>query len=144
MWRLKVHERLKTALWKLLWDVIPTKCSVAAGIGVRAEDRGGCVICGVAEESTKHLLFECLVSRIVWSTSPWSLDIRQFAGNPISEWLKILIDPSLLPTLPREDHHFFPDFCVERLGLHLVDTEPNCAPACNLGFIETAGSHPEK
>lgn len=92
LWRLKVHERLKTALWKLLWDVIPTKCSVAAGIGVRAEDRGGCVLCGVAEESTKHLLFECLVSRIVWSPSPWSLDIRQFAVNPISEWLKILID----------------------------------------------------
>lgn len=72
LWRMQVHERFKIIIWKLLWNVIPTKGRMAVHIclsGILKESQ--CVLCGPAEETTKHLMLECMVSQIIWSNSPW-------------------------------------------------------------------------
>lgn len=79
-------------------------------------ERLGCVFCGEDMETTKHLL-ECLVSKIIWSNLPWALNISFFAINPLSEWLRMIIDPSLVPSLPREDHHYFQLYALNVWGI---------------------------
>lgn len=107
LWKLQVHKRLKLILWKLLWDVFPTKCRIADRDGVCDDGEIRCVLCGEADESTHHLLLECLVSQILWCHSPWGLDIRTFAGKPLSDWLLTMLDPSTLPSLAPDDYHLF-------------------------------------
>lgn len=34
LWYLKVRERFQVILWKLLWDVVPTKGRIAERVGV--------------------------------------------------------------------------------------------------------------
>lgn len=76
-----------------------------------------CVLCGGAEERSKHLLLDCLVSRIIWSYSPWALDIKIFSSQPVSSWLQTIIDPSLLPGLPADAFHRFQLFSVNTWDL---------------------------
>lgn len=78
LWKLKVNERLKLGLWKLLWDVIPTKKKIAARVGRREIEEVRCVLCGGEEETISHLLVGCWVSRIIWSKFPWAMDVRAF------------------------------------------------------------------
>lgn len=67
----------------VVWDVIPSKGIVAARIGRLDGEVDCCVLCGEVEETTQHLLLDCLVSRIIWSNSPWALDIRKFLHHPL-------------------------------------------------------------
>lgn len=71
------------------------------GFGVGHEEVC-CVLCGSAEETSHHLLIECLVSRIIWSSFPWALDICIFSNQPLSSWLQSIIDPFLIPGLPSD------------------------------------------
>lgn len=107
LWKLRVHERLKLCLWKLLWDVIPTKSKLAERMGSREDEDLMCVLCGKEIETTHHLLVGCIVSRILWSQSPWALDTGAFLHHPLLLWLTSIIDPSVFPELSEDDYHKF-------------------------------------
>lgn len=68
--------------------------------------------CGAAIETTKHLMLECFVSQITWGQSPWGLNILAFLDQPLSSWLKTIIESSSLSTLPCEDHSHFQLFAL--------------------------------
>ncbi|KAB1228236.1 hypothetical protein CJ030_MR7G005006 [Morella rubra] len=107
LWKMRIHERLKLCLWKLMWDVIPTKGKVVERLGSREDEDVMCVLCGEVVETIHHLMLGCTVGRILWSQSPWALDTGAFLHRPLSCWLTSIIDPSTFPELPEDDYHQF-------------------------------------
>lgn len=85
LWKIKVQDRFKLLLWKVAWEVIPTKTAVAALVG--GTERGSAdlsnALCGEQPETLQHLLLLCPFSRTVWSESPWQLDIIAFRDDTI-------------------------------------------------------------
>jgi hypothetical protein len=47
------------------------------------------------------------VAKAIWRSSPWALDTSVFAGMPISEWIKALINPHYFLNIPCEDVQMF-------------------------------------
>lgn len=111
LWKLKIHERLKTCLWKLFWSVIPSKGAIVDRLGGKEEAELKCALCGEWNETLTHLLLGCMVSMIIWSLSPWALNISAFLDKPLSSLLTTIIDP-FLPDLPIEDHQHLQLFAL--------------------------------
>ena len=92
LWKLKIHDRLKLLLWKIIWNALPTR----EVIGLRLElDFLQCPLCGSSTESLKHLFLECPISRIAWSFSPWSIRFDTNHFSSIVDWVKFILNPSL-------------------------------------------------
>lgn len=68
-----VHNRLKLLLWKVTWEILPTKEKVAERIGLcdMDDDQLKCGLCGENPETLLHLLLLCPYSRAIWSESRW-------------------------------------------------------------------------
>lgn len=116
LWRMKVHERLKVLLWRIIWDTLPTRCRLAERIGSRRENDLDCVLCGAEMESTYHLFLVCPVSRIIWRESPWPMDITVFSEAPLIDWIRLIILPRA-DWLPPEEHHHFQLFALNMLDI---------------------------
>lgn len=109
LWKLKLHDRLKLLLWKVVWDLLPTKQKVALRIGgqVQLVDEMLCELCGEQTESLHHLLFVCPYSQAVWSESPWQLNIVAFEEGLVEDWIRHLLHPHHTIGIPLEDQHLF-------------------------------------
>ena len=64
IWRLKVPPRVRTLIWRICRNCLPTR--------TRLRDKGVncatvCALCNVDEEDSLHLLFRCPGSRNIWS-----------------------------------------------------------------------------
>lgn len=100
-------RKAKNCPWKMLWDAIPTIGKVAEILGPHGREDVSCIFYGLGVETLIHLLLDCFISRIIWSQSPWALDIRAEKDQPLISWFKKIIDPSQLGFLPVDDYHFF-------------------------------------
>jgi hypothetical protein len=67
LWKIKIYERLKLLLWKIVWDILPTKFFLSKMWDIEEKD---CLFCSAQPETTKHLFFGCSFAIIVWSLSP--------------------------------------------------------------------------
>lgn len=74
LWRLKIHEHLKILLWKLAWDILPTRGKIAERIEGSGEEETLCGLCNCAVEPSKYILLDCVYARILWRHSPWKMD----------------------------------------------------------------------
>lgn len=68
LWKVKIHDRLKIFLWRIMANVIPTHALIFDRLG-----KGGCncVFCYVEEESLFHLFKECYYIRSLAFASKW-------------------------------------------------------------------------
>ncbi|WOL08423.1 hypothetical protein Cni_G17176 [Canna indica] len=72
MWRLKMSERIKKFIWKLIWGRVPTSKWFGRFTGAEIEK---CFVCKDAEDDINHLLFECEVASRYWSMAESRLGI---------------------------------------------------------------------
>ena len=68
LWKLNLNARLKLFLWKIAWDILPTKARLKAVFPIAPADPL-CPFCNMAEDSLIHLFFSCSFARIAWRTS---------------------------------------------------------------------------
>lgn len=81
LWRLHIHERHKFFLWKVAWNIIPTRKFLVVRFDV--EDLS-CSLYGCGEDTLNHLFLSCSVMRILWHNSNWSeLGFVGFHGDPL-------------------------------------------------------------
>ena len=73
MWKLRLTDRLKIFLWKIAWDIIPSKTRINDVFPLSPADLIY-PLCNVEEDSLHHLFFRCPFGRISWRTSHWPLD----------------------------------------------------------------------
>lgn len=62
MWNLKIYDRHKLLLWKIFWNILPTRSKVKSIIPhIKTTN---CALCNQEEEDLEHLFVKCLVNRI--------------------------------------------------------------------------------
>lgn len=71
-----------------------------------------CPLCGLGEESAKHLFMECKIIEILWLSSPWSLHISAFQHLSIKEWIFLFLTNDTSLNLLKDQAHQFCVFAV--------------------------------
>jgi hypothetical protein len=75
IWKLNLNDRLRLFLWKIAWNILPTKEHLGLLFPI---SNSLCPLCKVADDSLSHLFFECFFARVVWRLSFWPLDSSAF------------------------------------------------------------------
>ncbi|XP_038687497.1 uncharacterized protein LOC119986877 [Tripterygium wilfordii] len=102
---LKVHARFHLLLWKIIWDILPTRARLS-GILYIPEEQQLCPICNLERETLDHLMFGCLISLLVWSNSRWITNVPTLVHGGRADWVKVLMNPNLIG-ISREDCQAF-------------------------------------
>jgi hypothetical protein len=73
LWGLKMQARLKHLLWKVAWDILPSRAKI--GRFVVSEDLSAwlCPFCKGPLETLTYIFLECDLARILWRSSPWPI-----------------------------------------------------------------------
>lgn len=112
LWKLNIHERLKFFLWKVAWDILPTRIRLAKQLRGHFTGDISCLLCGTSKESLHHLFFGCSYSHLIWRLSPWPLNVEYFLHNSSHRWLQALLDPSTWLGVSLSRVHDFQVFAV--------------------------------
>lgn len=64
IWKLNLNDRVKLFLWKIAWNIIPTKARLNA-IFISSWSDDLCPLCKVDIDSLQHLFFNCTFAHIV-------------------------------------------------------------------------------
>lgn len=81
-----MHDRFKLLLWKVTWEMLPTKVKVAERIGAcdLGDDGIKCVLCGECPETLIDLLLLCPYSRAIWSEWIWQINSVAFGTGIVA------------------------------------------------------------
>jgi hypothetical protein len=63
LWKCKFHERLKTLIWRIGCNALPTNLNIFSRLSIGSPL---CSLYGVEVESISHLFFKCEVTRVFW------------------------------------------------------------------------------
>jgi hypothetical protein len=111
LWKLNLNYGLKLFLWKIAWDIIPSKSRLNHVFPI-PQALLVCPLCNGEEDSLSHLFFKCFFSRITWSFSPWPLDSLKWASLSLLDWIKGILNPHSFFGIPLADSHPFQIFAV--------------------------------
>ncbi|XP_059460221.1 uncharacterized protein LOC132189495 [Corylus avellana] len=111
LWNLKLNDRLKLFLWKIAWDIIPSKTRLNAVFPIPPADLF-CPLCNVEEDSLSHLFFRCFFARVSWRYSHWPLDSMKWSSLSLSDWIKGILSPHQSFGIPLADSHLFQIYAV--------------------------------
>jgi hypothetical protein len=92
LWKLKLNARLILFLWKIAWNLFPSKAKLKAIFQIPSLD-SLCPLCSTEEDSLSHLFFNCIFARVAWRSSFWSLDSLSWSSFSLSNWIKGIIHP---------------------------------------------------
>ncbi|GLT53027.1 hypothetical protein SLA2020_263250 [Shorea laevis] len=106
LWKLRLNDRLKLFLWKIAWDIIPSKARLHAIFPISSNDMA-CPLCNLAVDSLSHLFFSCSFARIAWRFSFWPLDSSSWSHLSLDNWIKGILNPALNFGIPFKDSHLF-------------------------------------
>jgi hypothetical protein len=109
LWKLKLNARLKLFLWKIAWDIVPSKARLQAVFPISPDD-SMCPLCNMEEDSLLHLFFNCSFARIAWRSSFWPLDSQAWSSLSLSSWVQGIISPHAAFGIPKDDVHLFQIF----------------------------------
>jgi hypothetical protein len=105
LWKLNLNHRLKVFLWKMVWNIIPTKVRISFSIPNSNCDTT-CSMGSYPMDSLYHLFFTCPIARIVWRQSFWSLDTIALHVADMTDWIQIILNPSIIGILASNIHLF--------------------------------------
>lgn len=110
IWKLEVHDHHKLLLWKILWDIIPTKGRLKSFLP--SLPSFSCPLCNEQQETLLYLFLECPISRILWSQSKWPLNLSSLAIATIQDWISFILNPKLKLGLSSQEVHPFQLFAI--------------------------------
>jgi hypothetical protein len=106
LWKLKLKARLLLFLWKIAWNLLPTKTRLKALFHIPASD-SLCHLCSFEEESLSHLFFNYIFARVAWRSSFWPLDSSAWSSISPTNWIKGILAPHSAFGIPLVDCHLF-------------------------------------
>jgi hypothetical protein len=107
LWGLKLQARLKHFLWKVIWDILPSRDKIGRFVGSDDQEAWLCPFCKGPMESFSHIFLDCHLARILWRSSPWPLSLLAFSSRPISDWVMALLSLVAAFGIPKVDVHKF-------------------------------------
>ena len=95
IWGLSLPNKIKTFAWKASRNILPTKTDLCHR-GVL--DEALCEACGLSEETSGHLFWDCTVAREIWEASGLPLDVRGIRYREFIDliWHLIFVQPGRL------------------------------------------------
>uniref|UniRef100_A0A803P4L2 Reverse transcriptase n=1 Tax=Cannabis sativa TaxID=3483 RepID=A0A803P4L2_CANSA len=88
LWKLKIHDRQKILLWRILSGCLPLKNR----LGYILESDKVCGLCGEAFENDVHLFRDCHFARCLWFTCLWGILNSNLGNLNFEEWLLWLLE----------------------------------------------------
>jgi hypothetical protein len=101
VWGLKIQARLKHHLWKIAWDMLPSRANIGRFIISEDMEAWVCPFCKNSLETLSHIFLECDLDRILWRSSSWPLFPSTFASRHISDWILAIIFPVMMLAIPK-------------------------------------------
>jgi len=86
-------------------NIIPTKVRISFSIPNSNCDTT-CSMGSYPMDSLYHLFFTCPIARIVWRQSFWSLDTIALHVADMTDWIQIILNPSIIGILASNIHLF--------------------------------------
>jgi hypothetical protein len=102
-WRLKIQARLKHLLWKVAWDILPSRAKINRSVDSLDPAAWLCPFCNGPLETLAHIFLECNLAVFLWRSSPWSIPIIDFCSRPIACWILAIIFPVAILGIPKVD-----------------------------------------
>jgi hypothetical protein len=100
LWKLKLNAKLKLFLWKIAWDIIPSKARLKVVYHIPTK-KSLYPLCNMEEDSLLHLFFRCSFARITWRSSFWPLDSQAWSSLSLSSWVQGIISPHAIFGIPQ-------------------------------------------
>jgi hypothetical protein len=110
LWSLKLQARLKHLLWKVAWNMLPSRDNISRFVVSEDPNTWNCPFCNCTVETLNHIFLDCDLARILWRSSPWPLNPVGFALRPISDWILAIVFPSIWLSIPTCDSKRFQIF----------------------------------
>jgi hypothetical protein len=109
LWKLNLNDRLKLFLWKIAWDIVPSKSRLNSVFPIPQTDLM-CPLCNVEEDFLPHFFFKCFFARISWRLSPWPLNSLKWSGLSLADWIQGILTLSSTFGIIYADSHYFQIF----------------------------------
>lgn len=84
LWGLKLQARLKHLLWKIAWDLLPSRAKIGRFVTSVEDDAWVCPFCKGPLETLGHIFLDYDLARILWRSSSWPIITYGFSIRPIS------------------------------------------------------------
>jgi hypothetical protein len=110
LWGLKLQARLKHLLWKIAWDILPSRTNIGRFVSSVDLNSWVCPFYKGPQETLSHLFLECDLDRLLWWNSPWPLITSSLAARPIADWIAAIVNPAVLLAIPRKEVQKFQIF----------------------------------
>ncbi|XP_059454885.1 uncharacterized protein LOC132185077 [Corylus avellana] len=101
LWGLKLQARLKHLLWKVAWDILPSRAKISRFVVSDDPAAWVCPFCKGPLETLSHLFLESNLPIALWSSSPWQISTSRFAIRPISVWISAILSPMASFGIPK-------------------------------------------
>jgi hypothetical protein len=106
-----LNDRLKLFLWKIAWDIVPSKSRLNSVFPIPQADLV-CPLYNVEEDFISHLFFRCFFTRISWRLSPWPLDSLKWSALSLADWIEGILTHTSSFGINCADSHFFQIFAT--------------------------------
>ncbi len=73
LWNAKICAYLKLMLWKITWDILPTKSTLSSCIPSIEKT---CILYNSEEETVHHLFNQCPHTLSIWLFSTWPMEVN--------------------------------------------------------------------
>ncbi|XP_065625195.1 uncharacterized protein LOC136065634 [Quercus suber] len=94
IWKASIHERLKMHIWRITFNLLPTKDKLSE---FSPSSDASCPLCDIETESALHLFTQCHIARAIWFGSRWNIRIDRWQVQSPSHLIELIVDP--LPSL---------------------------------------------
>ena len=91
-WKNKIHERLKTFVWRIGRDILPTNLNILSRMSI-GDLR--CPLCNSELESVSHVFFQCQATKMFWFGTCWGIRAELFVVNMDVDVVKLVMDPPI-------------------------------------------------
>ena len=90
LWKSKIHERLKTFVWRIGCGILPTNLNIFSHMSI-GDLR--CPLYNSELESVSHVFFQCQATKMFWFGTCWGVRADLFV-------VKLVVDPPISITDP--------------------------------------------
>ncbi|KAF3951838.1 hypothetical protein CMV_022555 [Castanea mollissima] len=104
IWKANIHERLKMHLWRIAFNLLPTKVQLSE---FSPSSDTSCPLCNVEVESALHLFTQCHIARAIWFGSQWNLRIDRWHVQSPAYLIELFCDPPPFLQLDKEQRDEF-------------------------------------
>jgi hypothetical protein len=117
LWGLKIQARLKHLLWKIAWDLLPSRANIGRFVDSKDHNAWVCPFCKGPLETSPHIFLECNLAQSIWCSSYLPNVISSYSSRPIHEWILAIVFPTEKLDIPTTKVCKFQFFAMLTLDL---------------------------